>query len=110
MHTLAKSFTYTVLTLYGVILIIRFLDKLNEKRQTWLRLNITRTKHDDTQEIKVINRVGFNKLENLLLDKHIRANTNATAEGRFVEDGSAHERDGTAVLLSVKYTLEGAKC
>ena len=46
-----------------------------------LALNITRNKHDDTQEIKVINRVGSNKSENLLLD--MRAHSKATAAGRF---------------------------
>ena len=60
---------------------IRFLDIFNGKGQTWLCLNITRIKHDNTQEIKVINRVGFNKSEILLLD--IRAHSNATAAGRF---------------------------
>ena len=60
---------------------IRFLDRFNGKSQTWPCLNITRTKHDDTQEIKVINRVSFNKSGNLLLD--IRANSNSTAASRF---------------------------
>ena len=45
-----------------------------------LALDIIRNKHD-IQEIKVINRVGSNKSENLLLD--IRAHSNATVAGRF---------------------------
>ena len=43
--------------------------------------NITGTKHDDTQEIEVINRVGFNKSENQL--HNIRAHYNATTARKF---------------------------